>query len=257
MTDLLTSIVVATMDTRHFHFMAVGTDREHAEAALTAAWAKHCDEYNVPMDPEDEDTPFAEWYGVNYTTMEIGDGVRDGGDLLARGWACMNDHTDLNRDSGCGSCQDYLGHAGMDEPEIPTIEHERAKPKRPLIIHEVGIVREEGVWRWRVNPSDVWSPPVESWSEAQRGYHDALTPPITFKVGDRVRLTQDVERFPHFIAKAGSTGVVSENNGENQVSVKMDEILEGAEEWDNEVCWYDDDHGDHHEALIHLSQESA
>ena len=84
MTDSPTSIVVATMDTRSFSFMAVGINQEHAEAALTAAWAKHCEEYNVPMDPEDEDTPFAEWYGITFIAMEIGDGVTIIGDGEAR-----------------------------------------------------------------------------------------------------------------------------------------------------------------------------
>lgn len=55
-------------------------------------------------------------------------------------------------------------------------------------------------------------------------------------VGDRVRLTNDVERYPHFIAKGGSAGTVTEV-GEN-VIVKMDEHIPGAEEWENEVHWH-------------------
>jgi hypothetical protein len=59
-----------------------------------------------------------------------------------------------------------------------------------------------------------------------------------FAVGDKVRLRLDVDRFPHFIARSGMTGVVSVST-ENELAVKMDEPLNGAEEWDNQVWWYD------------------
>jgi hypothetical protein len=58
--------------------------------------------------------------------------------------------------------------------------------------------------------------------------------------GSRVRLTADAERFPHFIARAGSTGVVNHNPGDG-IAVKLDRYLPGAEEWDNEVWWMIED----------------
>lgn len=59
---------------------------------------------------------------------------------------------------------------------------------------------------------------------------DAMT------VGTRVKLTHDVDRFPHFIADAGMTGTVS-NTDDGVICVKMDEHLAGAEEWGNEIVW--------------------
>jgi hypothetical protein len=54
--------------------------------------------------------------------------------------------------------------------------------------------------------------------------------------GDRVTLTRDVERFPHFIARAGSVGVVTLIT-DDQVIVTMDELIPGCEEWDNGIVW--------------------
>lgn len=61
-----------------------------------------------------------------------------------------------------------------------------------------------------------------------------------FTPGTRVRLRHSVDRYPHFLAPMGATGtvVVSE---EQIFAVKMDETLEGCEEWDNEIVWYEDD----------------
>lgn len=56
------------------------------------------------------------------------------------------------------------------------------------------------------------------------------------KVGDRVELARDVDRFDAFIAKEGLRGTISEIS-ENCVSVLLDEPLAGAEEWDNNVIW--------------------
>ncbi|MFL6284465.1 MAG: hypothetical protein ACJ74Q_15075 [Pyrinomonadaceae bacterium] len=64
----------------------------------------------------------------------------------------------------------------------------------------------------------------------------ALAHGAPVKVGDRVVLARDVDRFPHFIARAGSTGVIT-NLEDAVLTVRLDEYLEGAEEWDNEVCW--------------------
>ena len=60
-----------------------------------------------------------------------------------------------------------------------------------------------------------------------------------FKVGDRVKLLRDVDRFPDFIAHKGATGTVCcvEINGD--LAVTMDDHIDGAEEWDNDIGWYD------------------
>jgi hypothetical protein len=56
----------------------------------------------------------------------------------------------------------------------------------------------------------------------------------------RVRLVRDVDRYPHFIAKRGSVGTViahMDTAGDGHISVKLDDHLPGAEEWNNEVIW--------------------
>jgi hypothetical protein len=55
----------------------------------------------------------------------------------------------------------------------------------------------------------------------------------------RGRLIRDVERYPNFIAKAGLTGVLREDNG--ALYLTMDEPLAGAEEWDNSIQWLPED----------------
>lgn len=64
-------------------------------------------------------------------------------------------------------------------------------------------------------------------------------------VGQRVRVMQDLDYFPHFTVKAGATGVVREvgdvvggdaamHHG-NRVWVRLDVQISGAEYWGNEV----------------------
>lgn len=55
-----------------------------------------------------------------------------------------------------------------------------------------------------------------------------------FKIGSKVKLTKRVDRFPHFLVNAGATGTVVEDLG-----VKLDETVKGAEEWDNVLYFYD------------------
>jgi hypothetical protein len=62
--------------------------------------------------------------------------------------------------------------------------------------------------------------------------------------GDKVRLTVDVERFPHFIARKGLTGVVldvNQNEWPDTIAVKLDEPLQGCEEWDNTLLWHEEE----------------
>jgi hypothetical protein len=54
-------------------------------------------------------------------------------------------------------------------------------------------------------------------------------------VGNRFRLTRDVDRFPDFMARAGLTGTVTITKG--GVWAKMDQHIPGAEEWDNQLYW--------------------
>jgi hypothetical protein len=56
------------------------------------------------------------------------------------------------------------------------------------------------------------------------------------ETGKAVRLSRNVERFPHFIAEQGRQGVITEWD-RWQVVVKLDEPLAGAEEWDNCIIW--------------------
>lgn len=60
--------------------------------------------------------------------------------------------------------------------------------------------------------------------------------------GTRVRTTQIIDRFPHFIVRPGMEGIVTICN-EQTIAVKMDEPIKGAEEWNNEVIWSDVDRG--------------
>lgn len=55
-------------------------------------------------------------------------------------------------------------------------------------------------------------------------------------VGSRWKLKRDVDRFPHFVAPAGAEGTITDTYDSN-ISLRLDEPLAGAEEWDNEVVW--------------------
>lgn len=68
----------------------------------------------------------------------------------------------------------------------------------------------------------------------------ACGPAPKLERGERVELIRDVDRFPHFIAKGGMVGTVTEAT-DDLVGVRMDDHLAGAEEWDNEVCWSRED----------------
>jgi len=66
---------------------------------------------------------------------------------------------------------------------------------------------------------------------------------IELRVGTRIRLIRDVERFPFFIATAGLEGVITENSAE-KIAAKMDRKLGGAEAWNNEIHWETDFNAD-------------
>lgn len=59
-------------------------------------------------------------------------------------------------------------------------------------------------------------------------------------VGARARLRHEIERFPHFLIEKGATGTVVEAST-SLIALRMDDFVPGAEEWDNELCWTDED----------------
>lgn len=63
---------------------------------------------------------------------------------------------------------------------------------------------------------------------------------LPLKVGSRIRLIRDVERFSDFIVKAGSYGVCTHANERGLIKARMDEKIEGAKEWDNAIQWEGD-----------------
>lgn len=57
------------------------------------------------------------------------------------------------------------------------------------------------------------------------------------QTGYRFALRHDVDRFPDFCAKRGMTGTVSRIQDDGLVCARMDQQIDGAQEWDNEVWW--------------------
>lgn len=62
------------------------------------------------------------------------------------------------------------------------------------------------------------------------------TTKLSANVGRRVVLRYDVDRYPDFIAPSGGTGTVVYADME-EIRVRMDQHMAGAEQWDNEVHW--------------------
>jgi hypothetical protein len=62
--------------------------------------------------------------------------------------------------------------------------------------------------------------------------------------GERFRLAGPVDRFPHFLAPSGTSGTVTYAEEHNIICLRMDEHLDGAEEWDNEIVWSADEDQD-------------
>ena len=57
-----------------------------------------------------------------------------------------------------------------------------------------------------------------------------------YSIGQKIRLKRIVDRLPHFIVIKGVTGKVFLVN-DDQLWIKMDEIIEGAELWENCIVW--------------------
>lgn len=84
---------------------------------------------------------------------------------------------------------------------------------------------------------DVWLADAYETSEAALNAAKEALPFYT--IGTRVRLRHDVDRYPHFIALKGMLGTVAIVQS-GLIGVRLDEHLDGAEDWDNEVHWFDD-----------------
>jgi hypothetical protein len=64
-------------------------------------------------------------------------------------------------------------------------------------------------------------------------------PGIHVRPGYRFKLRRDVDRFPDFLVRKGSTGtVISAHKG--SIVALMDHVIEGAKEWENHVIWEHD-----------------
>lgn len=79
--------------------------------------------------------------------------------------------------------------------------------------------------------------PGTLWTCLPCGFRVQLAAPPA--VGARVRLLQDVERFPHDIVRAGETGTVELVDG-TLISVKLDQPHPNLAEWDNCLHWNED-----------------
>lgn len=116
----------------------------------------------------------------------------------------------------------WLGHVGSRRFESPL----RPGPERSAALDEHRRQgRELGLRAIRNVYPDANGRALDASIEAQE-------PPV--RAGDRVRLRELVERFPHFEAPAGATGTVTVAD-RGGVWVRLDEHLPGAEEWANEI----------------------
>lgn len=58
-------------------------------------------------------------------------------------------------------------------------------------------------------------------------------------VGYRFALRHDVDRFPDFVAKQGFTGTVTHIESNGMICARIDQPINGADEWGNEIWWHD------------------
>lgn len=73
------TVHLATLDTRHFSFKAVGDDREEARQAIYRAWQAHYEQTpdrhpDMPRTLEELEAKF----DINYERLRLGQGYRDG-----------------------------------------------------------------------------------------------------------------------------------------------------------------------------------
>jgi hypothetical protein len=80
----MTTIFVATMETRHFSFEGYGATYEEAVQALRTAWNKHAEQYkdrgvarfDEPVESSSSTVP--EYFGMTVQERVLGQGYRDG-----------------------------------------------------------------------------------------------------------------------------------------------------------------------------------
>lgn len=58
-----------------------------------------------------------------------------------------------------------------------------------------------------------------------------------WKVGSRVQLKRDVERYPSFNVDKGEIGTIVKNT-KSEIYVEMDNEINGGEDWNNCIIWY-------------------
>ena len=63
-----------------------------------------------------------------------------------------------------------------------------------------------------------------------------------FQIGQRVKVTGYLERFPDFIVDTGPSGVLGTITSvcKENVWIRLDDHVPGAEEYNNEVCLMDE-----------------
>lgn len=78
------TIVLATMETRHFSFKAAGATKEEADKGLLEAWKAHADQAKAQCSVQltaARIKALDDKYGIRYQTMTLGQGYRDGESL--------------------------------------------------------------------------------------------------------------------------------------------------------------------------------
>lgn len=66
-----------------------------------------------------------------------------------------------------------------------------------------------------------------------------MNTPNGFNIGDRVRLTADVDRYPHCIVRKGDCGTITQSD-ECNISVTLDRVYPDLAEWNNALRWDDE-----------------
>jgi hypothetical protein len=76
---------------------------------------------------------------------------------------------------------------------------------------------------------------------------------MSYPVGTRVRLVDDVDIYPHGIIPAGSMGIVTDlNPDDDEGSVLMDEKFDFLNEWDNHLYLCDPEVGSNDWSLVEV-----
>lgn len=165
---------------------------------------------------------------------------------------------DLARTNWNGEVRRFVGSIGgrvEKEPVDPVVQNlrlARGAVADAVSTNEAALrslhsfMRDDEELPWHEDLGEILEA-LQGWRDASQAAVDSVTgrkslehpapPKSPFRVGDRVRLLRPVERYPHFIAPEGATGVVAHVET-YAIHVRLDEPLAGAETWDNEVHWY-------------------